>query len=91
MSTRLSLYENAIINFIALIVPLPAVIISLAVKEYNYNQVRFPPSFCISNVEMTFYSEILIIDILACTGICLFVLVLWFVHKVYTVIVYNVL
>ena len=67
---------------IALTIPLPAVIISLTVKEYNYNQSRFPPTFCISSRNMTFYSEILIIDIIVCTGICLLVLVFWFLYKV---------
>ena len=67
---------------IALTVPLPAVIISLAVKEYNYYQIRFPPTFCISSKSMTFYSEILIVDIIICIGVCLLVLVFWFLYKV---------
>ena len=67
---------------IALTIPLPAVIISLAVKKYNYNHKQFPPIFCISNKEMTFYLEILIIDIVMCTGICLLVLVFWLLYKV---------
>ena len=79
---------------IALTIPLPAVIISLTVKEHRYNIYRFPPSICDAGTESIFYSVILIKDVVLCTGICLLILVFWFLCKVFiyfydTVLTFN--
>ena len=63
-------------------VPLPAVIVSLAVDEHNYKLDRFPPSACSTDGDMWFYSSTLIIDVLLCTGVNLLIIITWALHKV---------
>ena len=71
-----------IINYTALAIPLPAVIISLSVEDYKYKINRFPPTNCISNGPMWFYSVIVIIDVLVGIETYLLFVVFWIIHKV---------
>ena len=70
------------INFTGLIIPLPAVIISLSVEDFKYNIHRFPPNICISNGPMWFYSVTVIIDVLVGIITYLLIVVFWIFHKV---------
>ena len=71
-----------IIKFTGLVIPLPAVIISLSVEDYKYNIHRFPPSHCISNGPIWFYSTVVIVDVLVGIEIYLLFVVFWIIHKV---------
>ena len=73
-----------VINYhtIALFVPLPAVIVSLSVEEHHYKLHRFPPSICTSSRAMSFYSIIVIIDVLVAIGVYLLIVVFWIIKKV---------
>ena len=69
-------------NFTGLVIPLPAVIISLSVEDYKYNIHRFPPTNCISDGSMWFYSVVVIIDVLAGIETYLLFVVLWIIRRV---------
>ena len=69
-------------NLIGLVIPLPAVIVSLSVEDYNYKLYRFPPFICISNGPMWFYSVTVIIDLLAGIGVYLLFVVFWIIYRV---------
>ena len=62
--------------------PLPAVIVSLSVEEHHYKVLHFPPSICISSKAMSFYSIIVIIDVLVAIGVYLLIVVFWIIKKV---------
>ena len=71
-----------IINFTGLVIPLPAVIVSLSVKDYKYNIHRFPPNICISDGPMWFYSVTIITDVLVGIGTYFLFVIFWIIHKV---------
>ena len=75
---------HIMINSTGLVIPVPAVIISLSVQEYNYKLNRFPPFVCSSNASMGFYSIIFIIDVLVGIGVYLLFVVFWIIHRVNT-------
>ena len=76
--------EWFIINFTGLVIPLPAVIMFLTVEDYKYSIHRFPPTVCISNGPMWFYSVTVIIDMLVGVSIVTYLLVVffWIIHNV---------
>ena len=74
------------INSTGLVIPVPAVIVSLSVEEYNYKLNRFPPFLCTSNAAMWFYSIIFIIDVLVGIGVYLLFVVFWIIHRVNTIL-----
>ena len=74
--------NSIIINFTGLVIPLPAVIVSLSVEDYKYNIHRFPPNICISDGPMWFYSITIIIGVLVGIGTYLLFVVFWIIHKV---------
>ena len=71
-----------ITNFTGLVIPLPAVIISLSVKDYEYKIRRFPSGLCLTNGPMWFYSIDVIIDVLVGIGVYLLFIVFWIIHRV---------
>ena len=73
-----------VINYhtIALSVPLPAVIVSLSVEEHHYKVLHFPPTICTSSRAMSFYSIIVIIDVLVAIGVYLLIIVFWIIKRV---------
>ena len=73
---------------IALFVPLPAVIVSLSVEEHHYKVLHFPPSICISSRAMSFYSIIVIIDVLVAIGVYLLIIVFWIIKRVIYIYIY---
>ena len=75
------------INFTGLVIPLPAVIVSLSVEDYNYKTYRFPPFICGSNAAMWFYSVIVVINVLSGIGIYLLFVVFWIIHRVNTILI----
>ena len=76
-----------IINFLGLVIPLPAVIISLSVENYKYRIHRFPPNICISDGPMWFYSITVIIDVLVGIGTYLLFVIFWIIHRVNTFLI----
>lgn len=61
---------------------MPAVILCLSVKEYEYRIRRFPPTICFSNTtEVWFYSGVLLMDIVVCVGVCLLIVIFFVLHK----------
>ena len=62
--------------------PLPAVIASLSVEKHYYKVLHFPPSVCISSTAMSFYSIIVIFDVLVAIGVYLLIVVFWIIKKV---------
>ena len=75
------------INFTGLVIPLPAVIVSLSVEDYNYKTYRFPPFICGSDAAMWFYSVIVVINVLSGIGIYLLFVVFWIIHRVNTILI----
>ena len=73
---------------IALVVPLPAVIVSLSVEEHHYRLYCFPPTICISSGAMCFYSTIVIIDVLVGIGVYLLIIVFWIIKRVIYIYIY---
>ena len=63
------------------LLPLPAVFISFSVDKFKYNLNRFPSYLCISS-STWFYSATLPIDILLATGVCMLIIILWYIRKV---------
>ena len=64
-----------------LVIPAPAVIVSLSAEKYNYKLNRFPPFLCTSNAAMWFYSIIFIFDVLVGIGVYLLFVVFWIIHR----------
>ena len=74
---------------IALVVPLPAVIVSLSVEEHHYRLYCFPPTICISSGAMCFYSTIVIIDVLVGIGVYLLIIVFWIIKRVIYIYIHK--
>ena len=51
-------------------------------EDYKYNIYHFPPTICISNRPMWFYSVVVITDVLVSFGAYLLFVVFWIIHKV---------
>ena len=67
--------------FVGFLIPVPAVIVALAVKDYQYTIVQFPPSVCITKSgDLWFYSANLVIIIILAVTSCLLVITFWRVH-----------
>lgn len=65
----------------ALLLPLPAVISTLAKDGYRIN--RFPPILCSPrNSDLFYYPTMLVMNILLAVGVALLIITFWKVHKV---------
>ena len=70
----------------AILLPLPAPVLALMDDNYQYTISTFPVYICMSqDPDFVFYSMVLVIDILLGLGVCLFILMLWIVHKVHRI------
>ncbi|XP_019859819.1 PREDICTED: uncharacterized protein LOC109588072 isoform X2 [Amphimedon queenslandica] len=70
-------YIFATVTILSILLPLPAVIISLTVDKFKYNIHRFPNTLCISDGDMWFYSITLPMDVLFAAGVIMLIIVLW--------------
>ena len=69
---------------VALFLPVPAIVVILLVDEYEFIYVAFPPTLCHSkDVNVIYYSVILIINIVFFIGVPMLLYLLWTLHKVY--------
>lgn len=65
------------------LVPLPAVLMASTIPEYKYSLAYFPPMLCITrNVNLWFFSTMLVMDVLGIVHMSMLILVFWIVHKV---------
>ena len=63
--------------------PLPAVVLALTNKDDGYIISFFPPLFCITrNMDVWFYSTMLVIDVLGVAHMSILVIIFCVVHKV---------
>ncbi|XP_019854872.1 PREDICTED: uncharacterized protein LOC109583828 isoform X2 [Amphimedon queenslandica] len=66
---------------LCLVIPLPAVIISLTVERFGYNIYRFPTTLCISSGDMWFYSTTLPMDVLVAAGVIMLIIIFWTIRR----------
>lgn len=71
-----------VINPIATVVPLPAVLVVVVSEEHAYRIGFFPPVLCTPDDTIWFYSMTLVLDIICIVGVTLLIVVLWKIHKV---------
>ena len=78
----LKLYFTSLI-FLGILLPLPAVVVTLADRNFSYTINAFPPLLCVSrSADLTYYSAILVVNVLLAIGVSLFIPMFWVVHKV---------
>ena len=69
--------------FTGLLIPLPAVIVTLIKDNYGYVNAGLPPLFCVpSSGDLSFYSQTFVLNIILVIGIPMLIIVAWTLHKV---------
>ena len=68
---------------IALLFPVPVIVIILTKKEYDFIFFALPPTLCYSkNVDVVYYSIIFVINVIIFIGLPMLLYLLWTLHKV---------
>ena len=68
---------------LALFLPVPAIVVILTSKEYEFVSLTYPPTLCLSkDVDVVYYSIIFIMNIILFIGIPMLLYSLWILHKV---------
>ena len=70
--------------FAGFLAPLPAIVVILAQKEYEFAVLGFPPTLCGSKAfNVSYYSIALVLNVILIIGIPMLFYLLWILHKVY--------
>ena len=62
-----------------IVIPLPAVIISLSIEKYQY---KITSNVCLPSADMWFHSTTLVHSILLAAGICFLMIIFFIIHRV---------
>ena len=80
-------YLMFIFPILGIFIPLPGVLLAFFVPDWGYVVNQFPPLLCSTqNLNLTYYSLTLPLNVLLAIGTSLFVLMFWKLHKVIIII-----